>query len=202
MWHETESGIRQLCEAKEFDRAATWTIEVYGAEIGRFLSGRTGNEADAKDVFAIFCEDLWRGLPRFEWRCTLRGWAYTIARHSELRYAASPQRRKDQIITLSDAHTVMRPDTRTPPYRRTDVKDRFREIRSRLGDEDQLILILRVDRNLGWKDIACVLGGPEAPSTSDGGREEARIRKRFQLVKERLRRWAEQDGLLPSERTT
>jgi RNA polymerase sigma-70 factor (ECF subfamily) len=86
--------------------------------------------------------------------------------------------------------------TTTAPYERTDVKDRFRAIRSRLGEEDRLLLSLRVDRDLGWRDIAHVIVGPAAPP-ADLLRQEVRIRKRFQIIKERLRRWAAEDGLLP-----
>jgi RNA polymerase sigma-70 factor (ECF subfamily) len=43
--------------------------------------------------------------------------------------------------------------------------------------------VLRVDRDLEWRDIARVLGVEE--SAID--RETARLRKRFQVVKERLR---------------
>jgi RNA polymerase sigma-70 factor (ECF subfamily) len=199
---EIERGIQRLCEAGEYDRAATRAIEAHGAELWRFIAGRVRNEADARDIFSMFCEDLWRGLPGFAWRCSLRGWAYTIARHSELRYAVSPRYRGDLTVPLSDAQNLPCPGTSTPAYERTDVKNRFREIRSRLDDEDQLILILRVDRNLGWRDIVHILAGPEATPTSDFERQEARIRKRFQLIKERLRRWAVEDGLLPSRQPT
>ena len=199
---EIESAIRRLCEAGEYDRAATRAIEAHGTELWRFIAGRIRNEADARDVFSIFCEDLWRGLPGFAWRCSLRGWAYTIARHSELRYAASAFCRRDRIVPLSDGHVLPGPGSSTPAYQRTDVKNRFREIRSRLEEEDQLILILRVDRNLGWRDIVHILAGPDAAPTTDLERREARLRKRFQLIKERLRQWAIEDGLLPSHQTT
>jgi RNA polymerase sigma-70 factor (ECF subfamily) len=202
MADEIESVIRRLWEAGDFELAVTRAIEAYGPEIGRFIAGRARDEADARDVFSLFCEDLWRGLPGFAWRCTLRGWAYTIARHAELRYAGSPRCRGNRNVTFSDAHNLARAGARTatPAYERTDVKDRFRQIRLRLGEEDQLILVLRVDRALGWTDIAHVLTGT-APPAAELRREEARIRKRFQLIKERLRRWAIEEGLLATHST-
>jgi RNA polymerase sigma-70 factor (ECF subfamily) len=197
MGEEAESTIRGLWEAQSYDRAATRALEVYGIEIRRFIAGRTREEADARDIFSMFCEDLWRGLPGFSWRCALRGWAYTIARHAELRYATSPSRWRERGITLSGMNVVVGARTSTAPYERTDVKDRFREIRLRLSDEDQMILVLRVDRGLTWLEIAQVLACPDSPSQTDLCRREARIRKRFQSIKEQLRRWAAADGLLP-----
>jgi RNA polymerase sigma-70 factor (ECF subfamily) len=193
---DRESVIRQYCEAGQYDRAATRAIEAYGAEIGRFIASRIHNQADAQDIFGIFCEDFWSGLRGFAWRCTLRGWAYTVARHAELRYVASRFRRCERAELPSEPVIPVPVRTTTAPYERTDVKDRFRAIRSRLGDEDRLILSLRVDRDLGWRDIAHVLAGPESPPL-DLQREEVRIRKRFQIIKERLRRWAADDGLIP-----
>jgi RNA polymerase sigma-70 factor (ECF subfamily) len=195
---EIERAIRQLWENGAFDRAATRAIEAYGNEIARFLGSRFTNAADAQDVFATFCEDFWGGLPGFSWRCTLRGWAYTLARHAELRLKTSAAHRRSVLVTIPDPELPACAHTTTAPYVRTDVKDKFRAIRSRLAEEDQTILVLRVDRDLGWRDIAHVLGGPDAPATAeDPQREEARIRKRFQIIKEKLRQWAADDGLLP-----
>lgn len=190
-----EESIRGYCDAGQFDRAATRLVEAFGGEIGRFIGGRVKNGADAQDIFGMFCEDLWDGLPGFAWRCTVRGWAYTIARHAELRYLAAPVRQRNRTVSLDDQDIAMQDRTSTAPFARTSVRDRFRDIRSRLTSEDQLILVLRVDRDLGWRDIAHVLAGP-MPVAGELHRHEARIRKRFQLIKERLRRWASDDGLL------
>jgi RNA polymerase sigma-70 factor (ECF subfamily) len=197
---EIEMGIRRLWEDREFDRAATRAIEGYGPEISRFLASRFLDAADAQDVFGTFCEDLWSGLPGFAWRCTLRGWAYTLARHAELRWKASAGQRRRELITSAEPDLpAQEARTTTAPYVRTDVKDRFRAIRSRLTEEDQTILVLRVDRALGWRDIAQVLVGPTATPANDDQREEARIRKRFQIIKQKLRQWAADDGLLPAQ---
>jgi RNA polymerase sigma-70 factor (ECF subfamily) len=196
-----ESAIRRLCQAGVYGAAATRAIEAYGNEIRRFIAGRVRNEADARDVFSMFCEDFWQGLPSFGWRCTLRGWAYTIARHSELRHAGSPLRgREGGDTTLAEIDPSARSRTRTPPYARTEVKDRFRRIRGRLSEQDQLILVLRVDRDLQWRDIVQILAGPdvELPAAVIE-REGARVRKRFQLIKDRLRQWAAEDGLLSAD---
>ena len=199
MPEEIERAVRQLWEDRAFDRAATRAIEAYGGEIARFLASRFTSAADAQDVFATFCEDLWAGLPGFAWRCTLRGWAYTLARHAELRLKMSAAHRRTRLDTVPDAELRARGRTTTAPYVRTDVKDRFRAIRSRLTEEDQTILVLRVDRDLGWRDIAHVLAGPGGLTLADDPqREEARIRKRFQIIKEKLRQWAADDGLLPA----
>jgi RNA polymerase sigma-70 factor (ECF subfamily) len=67
-----------------------------------------------------------------------------------------------------------------------------------LPQEDQELLMLRVDRDLPWDALAEVLrGDDEIPLTPDvRKREAARLRKRFQLIKDRLREMARREGLL------
>jgi RNA polymerase sigma-70 factor (ECF subfamily) len=56
-------------------------------------------------------------------------------------------------------------------------------------------LVLRVDRSLEWKEIARVTLGSESPDAADLVREADRLKKRFQLLKEELRRRAHDAGL-------
>jgi RNA polymerase sigma-70 factor (ECF subfamily) len=52
------------------------------------------------------------------------------------------------------------------------------------------LLYLRIDQEMSWKGVAQVLA-------ADGRvREEQALRKRFERIKERLRRIAKQEGLL------
>jgi RNA polymerase sigma-70 factor, ECF subfamily len=74
----------------------------------------------------------------------------------------------------------------TYTFQRTEVKEHVRRLREALPDTDRLLLILRVDREMSWRDLArVVLGGNPSPDELE--REAVRLRKRFQLVKERLR---------------
>jgi RNA polymerase sigma-70 factor (ECF subfamily) len=77
---------------------------------------------------------------------------------------------------------------------RTEVKDAVSAIRRSLPEEDQTLLILRVDRRMAWNDIALVVAGPDA-ETDVVKRECARLRKRFQLVKDELRERVRKAGL-------
>jgi RNA polymerase sigma-70 factor (ECF subfamily) len=78
------------------------------------------------------------------------------------------------------------------------VKNRIAELRDSLEEEDRALLLLRVDRGLSWTDLVHVLHeGSEAPLEGEAiKREAARLRKRFQIVKDRLREMARKEGLL------
>jgi RNA polymerase sigma-70 factor, ECF subfamily len=196
---DLEEQMTALLGAGDLRSAATLCVEAYGPEVLGFLVTFVRNEDDASDAFAQACEDLWRGLGRFERRCPLRTWFYTLARHAASRVRRSPQRRPGRQITLKEAADVAeRVRSRTLPHLRTDMKDRFAVIRDALEEDDRALLVLRVDRGLSWNDIARVYS-PEGASASTLARVAARLRKRFQSVKDEIRSRAREAGLWPDE---
>jgi RNA polymerase sigma-70 factor, ECF subfamily len=183
----TELEIRRLAEAGEHDAALTLTVESYGAELYGFLSGLSGDVDRAGDAFSATCERIWKFLPGFRWDGSFRAWIYRIARNEFLRLAAQAR----TFVPLSQvpdatAAVILRVRTTTPVFMRTETKEMFTKIREGLDPEDHMILGLRLDRDLSWNEIATVLGSePE-----ERARDAARLRKRFERLKERLRELA------------
>jgi RNA polymerase sigma-70 factor (ECF subfamily) len=197
---DLESSIRSAWEAKDFERAATMTLRGYAGEILSFLSARLRSASDGQEAFSMFAEDLWQGLPQFGWRCSMRTWAYTLARNAASRYASSPHNRGERNLTLSKSGRlsalVENVRSATQVHQRTEVKDRFRALRERLDQEDQMLLILRIDRDMAWRDIAIAMSGDVELDDETVVRESARLRKSFERVKAELKRMAEEEGLL------
>jgi len=86
--------------------------------------------------------------------------------------------------------------TRTEPWLRTEIKDKFRALRDALDPDDRELLVLRVDRGLSWEDVVRVMLGAEAPDDAAVRTESARLRKRYQHLKDELRRRAIEAGLV------
>ena len=192
-----EGEVRELCAAGDHDRAAAAALRGYGPELYGFIASLHHDEADAADVFSDLSLRLWRGLPRFAWQSSLRTWAYTIARNASLSFREKGRR----DIALDDASEVGRLvqeiRTATRSYLRTDNKNRFAAIRASLPVEDQELLVLRIDRGLEWKELAQALAGEDSPLDEETlRRESARLRKRFQALKERLLELGRREGLL------
>jgi RNA polymerase sigma-70 factor (ECF subfamily) len=197
---ETERPIQQACSQGDIERAATLALDVYGREVLGFLIARLG-EQGGHDVFSDLLEDFWRGLPGFQWRSSLRSWLYTLARHAISRHGRSARRRRDVPFQSSGAFSeaAQRVRSETAAYLRTPVKSRFRELRARLSDDEQTLLMLRIDRNLSWRELAAVMTDYETEQSEDDlDRIAARMRQRFQSAKERLRQMAQAEGLLPA----
>jgi RNA polymerase sigma-70 factor, ECF subfamily len=183
--------------AGDLHAAATRAIEGYGPEVLGFLVTTLANEQDASEVFSQACEDLWGGLPRFQGRASLRTWFYTLTRHAAARFRRAPERRPGRHVTLSEVSDVAdQVRSQSLPYLRTRVKDGVARIRAALAEDDRALLVLRVDREMSWSDVARVFAS-EDESDEALGRLEARLRKRFQTLKDEIRKRARAAGLLP-----
>ncbi len=193
-----EQQVRVLIEAGQLAQAATLALDTYGPELMRFLALQLGDDADADDAFGQTCIDLWGGLASFGWRASLRTWMYTLAKNAASRLRRSAHRRPGRHVPFSElSEAVERVRSQTALHLRTEAKDLFATIRAQLDPEDRALLLLRVDRELDWKDIAHVLFPEEAArSSQDLARVTARLRKRFQAVKAEVRSRAADAGLL------
>jgi len=188
---ELEQEIRRRLDARDLAGAATLAIRGYGAEIYGFLVTFHRDEEDAAEVFSIFSERLFRDLPAFQRDCSVRTWAYVLARHSSLNYCRDRRRRERRQCELPEGSElsaiVEQIRSETASYLRSERRARFTALRESLAPEDQMLLALRVDRGLAWSDLARVLREGAGPLGEDElKREAARLRKRFQILKERL----------------
>jgi RNA polymerase sigma-70 factor (ECF subfamily) len=197
-----ERDARALCDAGDHGAAATLVLQAYGPELFGFLSALHADADDAADVFSETSLAIWRGLPEMAWRSSVRTWAYTIARNASHRFR-SRARREVRLDDASEASRLAQQiRTATQPYLRTEIKTKFAELRRALPVEDQELLILRVDRNLAWSDLAQTLAGDGV--TLEGAaltREAARLRKRFQALRDKLLELGRREGLLADHGT-
>jgi RNA polymerase sigma-70 factor (ECF subfamily) len=193
-----ESEVATLCDRGDIDSAATMTIEGYGPELLGLILALVRDEPLGSDIFASVCERIWRGLPGFERRASLRTWVYQLARHEVVNFQRQEIRRRARQVHESAVISRIEQQVRstTINYLRTQNKSRFAKLRESLSLEDQALLILRVDRALDWNDIVTVMHEGATPDAETVKRESARLRKRFQAVKERLRELAADEGLL------
>jgi RNA polymerase sigma-70 factor, ECF subfamily len=196
-----EREVHEAGATGGFSRAAELTVRGYGPEILGFLTAQLRREDDADDVFSLWSERVLRGLPSFGWECSLRTYCYTIARnaaHNLARDKRARERRERPVLETTEINAVAQQvRTETRPYLRTESKTKLEELRDNLPPEDRMVLVLRLDKALEWKDVARVMLGEEkAGDAAALTREAQRLRKRFQLVKEQLVEAGRRAGLL------
>lgn len=193
------ASVLALRDQGHADEAFALALQGFGDEVGGFLAARMLDADKSAEAFALFAEDLWRGLPGFRGEASLRTWLYVLARRAALRVIRD-RVRAGREVPLSQAGVVERMAAElrsaTTRWRRTEAQDRLRALRAALAEEDRELLVLRVDRGLPWEEIAAALeqdgGDPTARK-----RSVASLRKRFERLKERIRALAQKEGLLP-----
>ena len=198
--HWVEREIRKLFDGGHFDRAATIAIEAYEIDITRWLKGILADEVAAREVFSVFCEDLWMGLPKFRWECSFRTWAFQLARNAAWRRlrSRSPEQPMGDAVPCEPWHQGR---SRTRPWLRTDVKAAFARLRETLDPEDRTLLLLRIDSRMPWEEVARILSDAETPLAAAVLRKRAAaLRQRFSRVKAQLREKAKAEGLLEADR--
>jgi RNA polymerase sigma-70 factor, ECF subfamily len=192
---KVETSIRDAWDAGDFAAATTAALRRYGPEVLGFLVAMQNDHSRAEDAFSLFAERLWLGISRFEWKSSVRTWSYVLARNAAADLRRREARHQRARVTLSSApvsEVAAQVRTQTLSLLRTEKRSAFMRLREELPEEDRALLVLRVDRDLPWRDIAQVFGADEQAV----GREAARFRKRFQLVKERLRALGKARGLV------
>ena len=181
-----DDQIRDLLAQGKTAEATTRALRELGPEILGFLCGVLG-EGDGDEAFSAFSERLWKSLHGFEGRCTLRTWAYVLARNEISRFRRGRRRHVEGRVPISDYQEVLEVVRKTRSTLVAERRDTLTRLRNELPIEDRTLLILRVDRDLSFEEIALAFAdNPEVVNQLDLKREVARLRKRFQLIKDRL----------------
>jgi RNA polymerase sigma-70 factor (ECF subfamily) len=185
---DLEARVSSLLAQGAFDDAAATVIDGYGPAILGYVCSLWSDGDDARDVFSMWAEDLWKGMRGFRGECSVRAWAYRIAWHAAARYRRDAYRQRREQLPASAAsrladtvRSAMKPDGRHAA---------LRKLRAALDPEEQTLLVLRVDKDLSWEEVAAVL------SAAGERVEVAALRKRFERLRDRLAALARDEGLV------
>jgi RNA polymerase sigma-70 factor (ECF subfamily) len=186
---EIEARLEALIGRGALAEAATAIVRSYGPGILGYLAALLRDDDAAREAFSEFAEELWRSLPRFAKKSSVKTWAYAIAYHSALRQRRARARRRMRPLRDSEYSKIAASAEATSrSFARTAADRKLDALRKSLTDEEQTLLVLRVDRRMPWEEIAEVLGVSRA--------RVPLLRKRFQRLKERLKQAARREGLL------
>lgn len=185
---ELDDRVRCLLSAGDIGGATAFALRELGPEVLGFLSGVL-IDADADEVYSSLIERLWKSFRDFQGRCSVRTWTYGLARRELWQFRRQKRRRAEGRVPISELKDILAAArTRTRTTVATDKREKFRALRDELPIEDRTLLILRLDRGLTWSEIALAFtDAPETLGDEEREREAARLRKRYQLIKQRLR---------------
>jgi RNA polymerase sigma-70 factor (ECF subfamily) len=187
-----EARINEILDREDWPAAVTAILEAFGPELLRYLRGVLRDEEQARDVFSEASERLWTSLPAFRREASVRTWAYRLAWCAAADHRRRTARRREaRLPTEEISKIVQEVCERTPPFLKTDAKAKLAEIRASLEPEERSLLLLRVESELSWRDVADVM-------SAGGARvDAATLRKRFERLRRKLHDLAKRNGLRP-----
>lgn len=159
--------------------AATRVVEQLGPPVFGYLCSLHDDD-DAKEVFSMWAEDVWRGLGAFRGEASVKTWAYRLAWHASCRFRRDAFRKRREPIPTGAASRLAASVASKSGLAPGSRRERLERLRGELSPEEQTLLVLRVDRELEWDEIAGILSVEGAPVTSPA------LRKRFERLKEKL----------------
>jgi len=139
-------------------------IRSLGPRILGYLHAILRDESDAGEAFSIFAESLWRGLPGFRGECAFRTWAYKLAWNSALRLRDDAYRRRGRRLASTEASRLAEEVRTRSGVRRERQSAALEKLRADLSPEEQSLLVLRIDQELPWEDVAVILSAPGSRS--------------------------------------
>ncbi len=175
-----ETEVRRLMFAGQERDAATALVGLFGPELQVFLHRVLGDVTLVDEAYSTTCERLWRGLPGFRWESSLRSWCYVIARREASRCRSRGARARVNETTLSAAEAV--PASEATHTVSTTRRAHLDNLRASLSDEDRDLLVLRVEQDLSWKEIASAFLDEDSDAEALA-REAARLRQRFRAIR-------------------
>jgi RNA polymerase sigma-70 factor (ECF subfamily) len=184
-----EDHVQTRLQAGDLDGAATVAIRELGPAVARYLRGMLRSDADASDAFSDWAESLWSGIRTFEGRSTFSAWAFRLAYNSALDLSDRAHRKRERRLATAEA-SVIAAEVRTTAFSHERRRQRLEELRAELAGEEQTLLFLRVDQQLAWEEVASVLSSQASPV------DPAAVRKRFERLKDKLRKLARERRLL------
>jgi RNA polymerase sigma-70 factor (ECF subfamily) len=188
---DAELLIARLLDGGDTRGAATEIVREWGPQILGYLAATLRDEDAAQDAFAQFTEDLWGGLPSFRRECPVRVWAWRLAWHAAARTARDPYRNRGRRFATGEMSGLAATYGSIPTAVWTDERSaKLDALRAALDPEERTLLILRVDKQMPWSEVAQVLSTTESPV------DPAALRKRFERIKAKLAESARAQGLV------
>jgi RNA polymerase sigma-70 factor (ECF subfamily) len=183
-----ESGLVERCrqgDAQAFARL----VALHEGMVFNLAARLTGDAEEARDISQEVFLQVYRTLPRFEGRSSLKTWIYRIVvNHCHNRQRFWRRRRKDmsrpleELTAADEARLAAASGEGTSPYEQLRRREREKRVQAALLElsfEHRAILLLREAEGLSCQAIAATLGLPEGTVKSRLARARDALRARL-----------------------
>jgi RNA polymerase sigma-70 factor, ECF subfamily len=148
-----EAKIQSLHQQKNFSAAFEMFLSGYGTDIWWFLLGKVRDQQEAQEVYQHTLTNIWKGFPNFEWRSTLRTWAYLIARHTLSRHQSGLPYNEEELNSQHDkqASSIISMTSQIQNQRNLDM---LIDAMSKLLNDDERKVIYLYYSGMSFQEIA------------------------------------------------
>jgi RNA polymerase sigma-70 factor, ECF subfamily len=130
----------------------------YGAALGRLANAYEADTEKRRDLLQEIHFAIWRSLPVFDRRCSIRTWIYRVAHNTAHSHIARDRRRaREQLFSLDELSEMADTHDTENVTDRDRVMLRLRELIARLQVLDRQIILLYLE-DLDAASIATIVG--------------------------------------------
>jgi len=194
-----EVRLGELLDAEATNEAVSLVISRLGPKLRGFVHAVMLDRGAAEEVWADVTLDIYRGLGSWSRERPILPWCLGVARNACRRYWRGQRAsRRSGPIDPNQGWTFSQPQparSPTPMWKTTPARQALEILRASLTADERTLLILRVDKQLPWREVTSVMH-PELESPAALSRREAALRKRFERTLARLRKLARDKGYI------
>ena len=151
-------------------------VEAYQGQVYRLALRMGLSPADAEEAAQEAFIAAWRGLPRFRGDSRFSTWLYQLATHAAINLMRPEKKYKDS----ADVEDAVLPDTAESPQEEIERREKQETVQralQALSPQGREILLLRYQAELGYEEIAAVLGLPNGTVKSRINRAKAQLKE-------------------------
>jgi RNA polymerase sigma-70 factor, ECF subfamily len=185
---DVERQLRALHGQGKFEEVAVIALRTYQAEVLRWLRNSVRDEVAAQEIWSICLENFWKILPAFRFEASIRNLLYRLARFATYGYFRGRQREQLAPESLLDSHAA--PDLAETDERfTTEIRNELKQLCEGLTIKQRMILMLKVEQEMSWDDIARIMSKPGELLMGEAFRREVvNLRQQFSRLKQELAR--------------
>ncbi len=161
---EVENRVRELISEKEVRDAAGLALygtvengrsDGYGVRVFGHLRAIMKNDREAKEVFFKFSCVVLEDIAAFRGELSLKSWLYGVAYRVMVEHWKERNTRSEFQFTRNDDR-AFHGRASIDRWDESPIKDALRQLCSQLPKDEQTILILRIERDMDWYELARV----------------------------------------------
>ena len=171
-------GAVSRTKASEQDRRYLEAVAEYGPALDRLARGYEADPDLRRDLRQEIHTALWRSLPRFDGRCSLRTWVYRVAHNAAATHVVK-HRARQALVGLDEIEHAASGDDPERSALETDARQQLLRLVQGLNPADRLLTLLYLE-DLDAAEIGEVTGLSPPAIAVKIHRIKAVLARRFQ----------------------